>query len=302
MALNYNTISANNLENRSQLIKIESELLSINIDSSIAGKLISLGTNSSPTKAFAKLYGYVNINEKALYIKDFIALPVLQEEEIKTMEEVEASEAEIKRGLGYDYNQVGLFLITENEGYQNEDLLYTLCGFNLPSGFNILVVFSKEKAKFKNVNPLECYTFSEEANEVYEFKEQREIFEPNLKKLENMIRENKPILEKKILKVNPSPILELIVAQKKSELLKNNPINKEISESTLLSSNLDNALSNHGNYLYQVLLNKKNHDLKRNNLLNFNGAVHQTNELLNMKRKKIKEIERKLKLLENINN
>lgn len=302
MASNQNVLSTNLLKNRSQLINLENNIHNIQIDSTIAGKLINLGTNSSQSKAFAKLFGYVDVNENTLYIKECIILPIVQAENKQTLLDIEKNERNIRNTLGYNYNQVGLFLISDKEGYQTEDLLFNFCHFNLLEGFSTLIVFSKEKSKFKNKNPLECFMFTSGANEIYEYKEKKEIFEPNLKKLEKMIQDNETILEKKDLKINQSPVLELIVSKTKSDLLNNNRNKQDDNLSELISSNLNSALLNQAHHLHQVLLNKKNLDLKRKNLVELQGAFTQSKELVQMKTGKLNETEKKMKLLENITN
>ena len=294
MASSEQPLSKSTLKNRSELVTLEKELLNLEIDSRTTSRLIALGSNSNSTSAFAKLFGYVDTDNKTVQVKESIALPCLEEGQAKALTEMEMQEKRIRKYLGFSYSNVGLFVVSENEDIYGEEVMFFLSHYNVFEGFCVLVVYSKETAKIPGLNPLKAYKLSQHISDLYEYKEEKELFEPNPRLLETLTKNKLPLLTPLTLKVALSPVLELIISKNESSLKANNPLPKPKNSRETMISNLENGLVQQSNDLFKVLNSKKSLEMKRQHLLNFNGALLRNDKLVQLKKLKLKGDERKL--------
>ena len=302
MASTQTSLSKETLKNRSQLTTLETTIKEVNIDSRVMCKLVSLGSNPSQTKNFAKLYGYMDSSTNQVFVKECIALPMISEGEKKLSDKAENQEKSILNVLGMDYNLIGIFFKSDNEDCFGEDLTFYLSHFNVFEGFCISLIYSKEAAKTSTSNPLKAITMSKELSEVYEYKTEKEIFEPNLKLLEQMAAQRTPMFQELTLKVLVSPVMELIVAKNETQLRQKNELIHHGNFHSQVMSNLSESMDNCVTELLEVLGNKKNLEKKKQHLLNMNGALYTGEALVKRKRDKLQEDNQKLSNLESLAN
>jgi hypothetical protein len=290
------------LQSRLQISQYESKLKSVEIDSRTLARLISLGSVSTGQECFARLYGYLNIESNELHIKDCIALPCLPEDESQQLNKIELDEKNIRVNLGFNYQCVGTFVITQNEDTFGESICFYLSHFNVYGGFSVILIYSKETAKLTQTSPIKAYVLSDKLSEAYKYKMEKEFFEPDPNELSKMISENSEFLREIPIKTQISPVLELILKKHQHELRSNNEISLSSNSKADLITNLESGLTQTTHNMMNVLNSKRSLEMRRQHLLNFAGAIARTNQLITLKRQKLDKDSIKLNNLKSLAN
>ena len=295
-------ITKETLQSRFQISQYESQITSVEIDSRTLSRLISLGSVSTGQDCYAKLYGYLDTESKELHVKDCIALPCLAEDETDQLDKIESDEKNIRNNLGFNYQCIGTFVITQNEDTFGESVCFYLSHFNVYEGFSLLLIYSKETAKLTQTSPIKAYVLSDKLSEAYKYKMDKEFFEPDPAKLSQMIAENSNFLREVPMKTRMSPVLELILKKHQHELRAKNSISLDSNSKTDLIANLESGLVQTTHNMMNVLNSRRSLEMRRQHLLNFGGAITRTGKLVELKRQKLKKDSIKLENLKSLAN
>lgn len=290
------------LKDRSQICVYESNIDTIQIDSRVLSRLLTLGSSNSEIKSFAKLYGFFDNKQKQLNIKDSIALPCIKEDDQKKLLKTEAEEKNIRASLGYNYQFCGTFIVSENEDFFGENLSFYLTHYNVYQGFGVVLVYSNETAKTSQKSPIRAYMPSKQLSQCYKFKIDKELFEPDPAQLTKLIQSDTPLFTEVAIKTLVSPVLDLITARNQVALRSKNPITKSGPAQTSTISNLESSLSQTVHQMMNVLNSRRSFEMRRQHLLNFGGALKRMQGLLELKKEKLKNDEMKLGNLESLAN
>lgn len=237
-----------------------------------------------------------------LHVKDCVALPCLQEDDQKRLIKQEFEEKAIRNSLGFNYQFLGTFVISENEDTFGENLGFYLTHYNVYEGFGVMLVYSKEIERTSHNSPIQAFVPSKKLSEAYKFKIDKELFEPDPSELTSMIKTNEPLLRKISLKTRVSPILELITNRNQYQLRSKNPIEQDVDSKSSLISNLETGLTQTVHQMMNVLNSRRSLEMRRQHLMNFGGALNRVRTLLEIKRRKLAEDSDKLGNLESLVN
>jgi hypothetical protein len=290
------------LKTRAEVCQYESSIKSVEVDSRVLSRLISLGSGNSETTCFAKLFGYLDTAQMQLHVKDCVGLPCLQEDDQKKLIKQESEEKAIRNSLGFNYQFLGTFVISENEDTFGENLGFYLTHYNIYEGFGVMLVYSKEIERTSQMSPIQAFVPSKGLSQTYKFKIDKELFEPDPNELTNMIKNNEPLLRKVPIKTSVSPVLELITSRNQHQLRLKNPVDHKSDSKANLISNLESSLSQTVHQMMNVLNSRRSLEMRRQHLMNFGGAINRVKSLLEIKRRKLDEDAVKLRNLESLVN
>lgn len=295
-------ITKETLKSRFEISQYESQIASVEIDSRTLSRLINLGSVSTGQDCYAKLYGYLDTESKEVHVKDCIALPCVSEDDTNQLDKIEADEKNIRNNLGFNYQAIGTFVITQNEDTFGESVCFYLSHFNVYEGFSVLLIYSKETAKLTQTSPIKAYVLSDKLSQTYKYKMEKEFFEPDPVELCNMISENADFLREVSIKTRMSPVLELILKKHQQDLRAKNSISLDSKSKKNLITNLESGLTQTTNNMMNVLNSKRSLEMRRQHLLNFAGAIIRTNKLVELKRQKLNKDSIKLDNLKSLAN
>lgn len=287
------------LKSRSQITIYEKTVESVQVDSLVLSRLISLGSANSESASFAKLYGFLDTQKKVLNVRDCVALPCLGEDETRKLDKLEKEEKNIRVNLGFNYQCVGTFIVSPDEDSFGESICFFLSHFNVYEGFSLLMVYSAETALSSNDSPIKAFLLSEELSRAYKYKIDKELFEPSPAELSDMIKNDSPFLKRIPVKAHISAVLDLITSHHRHPLRVNNPLPFETSDPV---SHLENGLTQTVHQMLNVLHSQRSLEMRRQYLLNFGGALERMKTLLTLKRDKLERDGQRLKDLESLAN
>ena len=215
---------------------------------------------------------------------------------------LEVEEKNIRNNLGFNYQCVGTFVITQNEDTFGENMGFYLTQFNVYEGFGVVLVYSSETAKLSQKSPLKAYVPSDALSKAYKYKVDKEFFEPDPNEVSIMIKEKKQFFREIPVKAGMSPVLELILKRNQHILRSKNPVKMSIDSKNDLISNLEGGLTQTVQQMMNVMNSKRSLEMRRQHLLNFGGSITRMTKLIKLKRNKLEDDSNKLKNLENLAN
>ena len=295
-------LTKESLKTRSQICVFESTVKNVEIDSRTLSRLIALGSSKGEGASFAKLYGFLDIQRNQIQVKDCIALPCMGEDEQRTLDKLETEEKNIRNNLGFNYQCVGTFVVSQNEDTFGENMGFYLTHFNVYEGFGVLLVYSCETAQVSQHSPIKAYVPSQDLSNAYKYKTDKEFFEPNPVEVSDMISKKKEFFREIGVKAGMSPVLELIMKKNQHNLRQKNPVVMQINSEQDLISNLEGGLTQTVSQMMNVMNSKRSLEMRRQHLLNFGGAITRMTKLISLKRKKLEEDSQKLRNLESLAN
>ena len=262
------------LQNRDQLNIFEKSLQSIVIDPTVVSKLLLAGSRTTPGSFLFKLRGYYNQNSNTVHVKDVVGMPMLPDGQGNETRRIEQQETQFRVSLGFEYKDIGIFVITENGQALDVDLLFYLAHLNVFEGLCVCLVYNKQISELNIDNPLSAHLMSQHLNECFEFKEERGYFEANPKLLEEMTKKKLPLLTQIPLAIAESPILDLIIERNHIALKSKNESKMDSNYSKKLLKSIEGGLSKMGHGLFQALGKGKSHEARREALVAFNTGLN----------------------------
>lgn len=261
------------LKNRNQLNIFERSLQSIVIDPTVVSKLLLAGSRTIPGSFLFKLRGYYNQSSNTVHVKDVVGMPMLPDGQGNETKRIEQQETQFRVSLGFEYKDVGIFVITENGQALDMDLLFYMAHLNVFEGLCVCLVYNKQTSELNIDNPLSAHLMSENLNECFEYKEERGYFEANPKLLEEMTKNGKQLLTQIPLKIAESAILDLIIERNQIALKSKNNGQMDSDYSRKLLRSIEGGLSKMSHGLFQALGKGKSHEARREALVAFNTGL-----------------------------
>lgn len=212
-------------------------------------------------------------------------MPMLPDGQGAEAKRVELQETQFRVSLGFKYRDLGIFIVTQNGQALNVDLLFYLAHLNVFEGLCVCVVYNKQTSQLNIGNPLTAHLLSPQLNNCFEYKEERGFFEPNPRMLEELTRNKENLLDQIELKINESPILELITGRNQIALKSNNQTKLDSNYSKQILQSIEGSLSKMGHGLFQALGKGKSHEARREALVAFNAGMADVKRQLEGQRK-----------------